>query len=87
MEKIINYIKSKLSRWLLRDTWHICKHNFVLEMTNKEYQEYSCKKCGVAATNQYSDTLMILVNVKINRPYFFEPWGVNRNTKGIGVNK
>lgn len=72
----------------LEGTWHICKHEFAVKAAHLkgEWTQQECKKCHVAATTEFGDRLMILVNPSTNRPYQFEPWGCAKpNALGIGL--
>lgn len=79
-------IKNILLRWLLKDTWHCCNHEFVTKAVDlkADWVEQECKKCHVNATTQYRDTRLILIDPISNHPFKFDPWGVtSQPTKGI----
>ncbi len=85
-EKLYNKILRMILRYMLQGTWHTCSHTFKCKAASERYQEYQCIKCNVCATNEYNDTLLILVNPKSNAPYKLEPWAISEeSTKGIHI--
>lgn len=76
-------IRSILLKWLLKNTWHTCKHDFSCKMAGRWTQGYVCKKCNVQALSIRGE-MLIYINIDNNAPLRFNPWGLNlKSTKGI----
>ena len=85
---MIKKLESILLNWLLKDTWHLCNHDFECKMASVDgkYQEYKCKKCNVTATNEFRERLIIMVDEETNSPYRIGEVTGYGSCKGIFVN-
>ena len=71
-------IRQIILKLILKNTWHICNHDWVCQMASIEGgNEYLCSKCGVASKYNMG-YLMILVNAETNHPFKFSPWQLNK---------
>lgn len=74
-------------KFLLKDTWHLCVHDFMCQSVQLDATEaeYLCKKCGVASKIYYGKNI-IFVNPKTNHPFKMNPWQLNKkNCKGVVI--
>mgnify|MGYP001583980954 FL=1 len=83
-----NKITTLLLKFLLKNTWHLCVHDFVCKaipvgINLKEGAEFLCKKCGVAS-KIYNGRNVIFVNPKTNYPFKLDVWQLDeKDCKGI----
>lgn len=85
-------MKNQILKFLLKGTWHVCDHNWeckkigIIKCKPTGENDYLCTKCGVASRT-IDGVKMILINVKNNHPWKFDPWQIPlENCNGIRIN-
>jgi hypothetical protein len=89
-------IKKLLLKWLLKETWHSCRHEWEIKAVKPHYlyrgseihiteKVYECKKCGVTGWESpcgLVKNIHIIIDPSDNHPYKDLCTG---NTRGVAL--